>query len=116
MDEVEELSLDELNAKIADLQAQVVEKQKDMLRAIGTQIEECAPSRGVDVEIVLLEIGKHYGYVMTKIVAAKKVGSARKGKPSVKQPLKDKLTAAGIKFSPADKVATLQELVASNNL
>lgn len=112
----EELTLDELKAKIANLQAQVVEKHIDMLRAIGTQIEECAASRAVDVEIVLLEIAKHYGYEMTRIIAAKKVGSERKGRANLKQPLRDKLKAAGIKFGSQLTVAQLEELVATHNL
>lgn len=112
----EELSLDELKEKIASLQVQLLEKQKAMLKEISNQIKECAATRGIEVEHVLLEIAKHYGYTMTKIVAVAEKKTVRKGKPSIKQPLKDKLNAAGIKYSAQLSVAQLQEVVVKHNL
>ncbi len=114
--DTEQLSIDEVKAKIASLQELLMDKLKEMLKAISNQIEECAANRGVDVEHVLKEIAKHYGYEITKIAPVVDKKAVRKGKPSVKQPLKDKLNAAGIKFSAQANIAQLEELVAKHNL
>ncbi len=114
--DTEQLTLDEVKAKIASLQELLIAKMKEMLKSIGDQIEECAANRGVDVEQVLRDIAKHYGYEITKVVAVVPKKAVRKGKPSVKQPLKDKLDAAGVKCSSQLNIAQLEELVAKHNL
>ena len=83
-----------------------MEKLKEMLKSISNQIEECAANRGVDVEQVLMEIAKHYGYELTKVVAVVPKKAVRKGK----------LDAAGVKYSSQLNIAQLEELVAKHNL
>ncbi|MEF8758334.1 MAG: hypothetical protein V5B36_00980 [Candidatus Accumulibacter sp. UW25] len=105
----------EKEATIAKLKKAVEEMQSKRILELVAMIEQVAEDVGEAPRTILLKVREAFGDVPPPIVApaatAPKTSGGRMGKPNLKDPLKAKLDAAGVKYKGNLTVTELQALV-----